>query len=421
MTALRRFANNLYIVGILMVLTCSTSRALPPPLHLSTGATLNVPLYGQQTNVWCWDASSLMVIKYFRPLSPLKQCDLANQATNVNNCCNNPFPTICVHTGWQMLSNNGFVFSDSSSALSWDDLRKQIDSGRPVLYAWGWNGGGGHMMVATGYYNLLNQNFVEINNPWPPASSGGSGGAKESYTYAAWVGGPGYDHVFWHDWYNVADKTKIVVRPRPFPIFATIPIIPIGPGPVEQSARVPDLIINQAMRTLQAITKATSDIQLQTLGTRSAQGARLGTPVREYSVGLSSLQAFKAGMDPSRIVGGGNEFFFPVFIGVQAQSGIRIVRVGSEAKTESVGGAAIARQLAAMTGTKLSASSTVAIDAVRIPALGLYFLARGNGASLQLASLYDVPAYDLRHGAYRSAASIFASLGAIARRQKGAM
>ena len=31
------------------------------------GATLPVPLYGQQTNVWCWDASSLMVIKYLRP------------------------------------------------------------------------------------------------------------------------------------------------------------------------------------------------------------------------------------------------------------------------------------------------------------------------------------------------------------------
>jgi hypothetical protein len=380
-----------------------------------------VPLYGQQTNVWCWDASSLMVIKYFRPSSALKQCDLANQATGVNNCCNNPFPVVCVHTGWEMLSNNGFVFSDSSTALSWSDLRHQIDSGIPVLYAWGWNGGGGHMMVAIGYFGFLNQQFVEINNPWPPPSGSGSGGARESYTYAAWVGGAGYNHVFWHDWYNVVDKTKIVLRPRPFPIFATNPPIPIGPGPVEKNIRVPDVVVNQAERTLQALQRAPAAIQMQTLGTRSAAGSRLGTPLREYIVGLNSLREFKAGMDPNRIIGGGNEFFFPIFVGAQAQSAVRVIDQNGKAVTESIGGTAIVKQLAAVLGKSLSGSPASTINAVRIPALGLYFVTRGEGMNLQLASLYDVPIFELRQGAFRSASSIFSSLGAIARTQKGAM
>src|SRR5690242_7589728 len=56
-------------------------RALPPVISLGLGDQLAVPLYGQQTNVWCWDASSLMVIKYFRPSSPLTQCQIATQAT----------------------------------------------------------------------------------------------------------------------------------------------------------------------------------------------------------------------------------------------------------------------------------------------------------------------------------------------------
>src|SRR4051794_37493058 len=54
---------------------------VPPPIRsLGIGEQLAVPLFGQETNVWCWDASSLMVIKYLRPASSLTECQIATQA-----------------------------------------------------------------------------------------------------------------------------------------------------------------------------------------------------------------------------------------------------------------------------------------------------------------------------------------------------
>lgn len=424
MRAVAAGSKRVILATMMATLVVSVSSGAPPPaiLHLSTGARLNVPLYGQQTNVWCWDASSLMVIKYYRPFSTLKQCDLANQATNVNNCCNNPFPTICIHTGWEMLSNNGFGFSDSGSALSWNDLRAQINAKTPVLYAWGWNGGGGHMMVAVGYYTLFRQRYVQINNPWPPSSGSSSGGAQESYTYAAWVGGSGYDHIFWHDWYNVVDKIRIRT-PHPLPYFPQAPMVLIGPGPVERIVQVPNAVMNEAERTLDALRKAPRDVQaLDGLGEGLAKNARLGSPIREYIVGLDSLRSFKRGMDAKRIVRGGNEFFFSIVVSGRAQSSVRVIATSQErAQTESIGNVALARQLESVLGKRASEFSRTPLNAVRIPALGLYFVSRMEGSRLQLASLYDVPVYQLRKGAYLNADAVFGNLGAIARKEKAAM
>ena len=402
---------------------------------LSTGAKLNVPLYAQQTNVWCWDASSLMVIKYYRPASPLRQCDLANQGTHVihHNCCNNPFPVICVHAGWQMLSNNGFTFSDSANALSWDDLRKQIDSNTPVLYAWGWYGGNvGHMMVAVGYYTLLGQPYVEINNPWPPQNPllFNTGGAHESYAYAAWVDGPGYNHVTWHNWYDIVDTTQLMSHPilpqrqPPTPQFSITPPVPIGPEPIEKAAPVPKPVVLEAQRTLDALRRAPSDVQMENgLGEGAAAHARLGSPMREYIVGLNSLRMFKRGMDPARLIRDGREFFFPILVDGQVKSSVRVILTSDQrALTESIGSVTLAEDLGAIgLSGRLSESPSTATNAVRILALGLYFVARTQEGQVQLASLYGVPAYKLSKGAYQNAEDIFSILGAIARRERGAM
>lgn len=411
----------------LFVLSLHSSAIGGPPPHapvtLSTGKKLAVPLYGQQTSVWCWDASSLMVIKYYRPTSPLKQCDLANQATNVTSCCNTPIPSECVHTGWEMLSSNGFAFDDSTSPLSWNDLRWQIDHGFPVLYAWGWNGGGGHMMVAIGHITLGKLHWVVINNPWPPSSSSSSGGAQETYTYDAWVGGTGYDHVFWHDWYNIVDKQRRYVHP---PIaFPSTPIMPVGPGPVERATVIPEYVLAQARRTLDEIRSARPDVQTQLgLGAGAASRATLGTPLREYMVTLDALRSYKSGENPARIVAGGNEYLFPIVAGGTTASSVRVVAVSKEqAQTESIGNVALARRISTMPSIsgRTRKFSRTAINAVKVPALGLYLIARVMNGKLQLASLYDESAFRIHANEYEDAAQIFGRLAAIARREKGAM
>jgi hypothetical protein len=141
--------------------TCVT----PAQSHLA------VTLRPQQTGMWCWAASGQMVMEYLGV--NVQQCTQANDEFGRSDCCASPTPSACVNGGWPQFDKYGFTFQrTSSTALSWNDLQKELaDTScgrRPVAFSWGWTGGGGHMMVAIGYQTVNNVNFVEINDPWAP-------------------------------------------------------------------------------------------------------------------------------------------------------------------------------------------------------------------------------------------------------------
>lgn len=387
----------------------------PPIISLGVGDQLAVPLYGQETNVWCWDASSLMVIKYFRPASRLRQCDLATQATSgVATCCKTPIPTPCVHPGWEMLSKNGFAFDSTGSALAWNDLKAQISSKKkPVLFAWGWNGGGGHMLVATGWFALAAHSYVRVNNPWPPGS-----GAKESYTYEAWVGGPGYDHITWANWYNIEPKIIITRPPISFQTFKFV--LPPGPDPLRGNLVVHPDIARRATTTLNEIRTIPPALapHLGFATAEEAKAAQLGTPLREYSVHLDTLRAYTPSVPAAKVLAGGTTLFYPVVARGVIRSSVRVSAPAGEApKTISIGdtGTAGHLQLLEELSPRLRAGGGESIPAVRIPALGLYFVARPSGSTLQVASLFDVPAYGLKRGSYENLETVLARLAPIAK------
>ena len=158
---------------------------------------LPVSLYAQETNVWCWAASGQMVMSYLG--YPVSQCAQANEATGRTDCCNSPTPAACVTTGWPDFAAYGFSSSSTSwgTALSWSSLYNEIAGNRrPVAFAWGWTGGGGHMMVAIGARTIGTSNFVTMNDPWAP-----NWGGQSDLLYSAFVSGSGYSH--WTDIYNV--------------------------------------------------------------------------------------------------------------------------------------------------------------------------------------------------------------------------
>jgi hypothetical protein len=388
----------------------------PPIIRLGVGEQLPVPLLGQETNVWCWDASSLMVIKYFRPTTSLTECQIATQATpGVSSCCTTPFPTACVHPGWEMLSKNGFSFSSTSTALSWADLKAQISTKKkPVLFAWGWNGGGGHMLVATGWFTLAGQDYVDVNNPWPPTT-----GAKESYTYAAWVGGPGYDHITWDNWYNIVDTSKIIkVNPNIFREFKVQPVP--GPDPLKGKLAVHPEILRRATTTLDAIRTAPPELsrELGFAAGEDAKQAQLGTPLREYSVHLDSLRSYAPKVPAVKLLSGGTTLFYPVVARGVIRSSVRVSAPTPEsAKTLSIGDTATAENLQRLESLapQLRTAGGSPVPAVRIPALGLYFVARPHGGGLEVASIFDVPAYGLKRGSYESLEAVLARLAPIAK------
>ena len=162
----------------------------------ASAASVPVAMDAQETRLWCWAASGAMTMNYLHPSSNVQQCDEANKRFGEDDCCNSPVPTACVNGGWPQYTKYNFTASKTSNkGLSWDQIRNQIYCAKkPFAFSWHWNGGGGHMLVATGYKTSDDTNYVSVIDPT---------GDFEIYTYDKYVGGPSYDHTHWNDFYDI--------------------------------------------------------------------------------------------------------------------------------------------------------------------------------------------------------------------------
>jgi hypothetical protein len=174
--------------------------------NLNNGGTipasksLQVALYSQQTDMWCWAASGQMCMSFLGATVDISQCTEATKEFGRNDCCNTPTPNNCVNGGWPEFEKFGFAASVTNyMALSWSQLTAQIDSQKPVAFSWAWTGGGGHMMVATGYSLAGNDSLVHINDPWEP-----NVGKQYWISYSDYVSGS--DHTHWNDFYSITKQ-----------------------------------------------------------------------------------------------------------------------------------------------------------------------------------------------------------------------
>jgi hypothetical protein len=144
-----------------------------------------------------------MTMNFVHPASNIQQADEANKRFGRTDCGNSPTPAACINGGWPEYAKYGFTFDKTSNAaLSWKDLKNEIYCRKkPFAFSWHWDGGGGHMMVATGYVQIGEVAYVAVNNPWPP-----TGGTREIVTYDTYVGNAAMDHTHWDDFYNITYK-----------------------------------------------------------------------------------------------------------------------------------------------------------------------------------------------------------------------
>jgi hypothetical protein len=100
-------------------------------------------------------------------------------------------PGPCLDGGWPQPDQYGFSFRTTNRApLAWDELRSEIYcGGRPVLFSWQWEGGGGHVMAVVGYETRAGRNYLKIADPLPTGL-----GEQRVIPYEAYVSGAGYTH-----------------------------------------------------------------------------------------------------------------------------------------------------------------------------------------------------------------------------------
>ncbi len=168
---------------------------------------LDIPLQLQETALWCWAASTQMILKYMG--QPLTQCEQANRQFVREDCCESDRSWRCVDTSWPRFYEHGFTSDSIDGALSWQQLKAELDAKRPIAFSWEWKLGGGHMMVAVGYSE---PDKVYVNDPWDYV------GAGETRDQERWQGDlmvipykeyvEGEDHTHWRDYFNIRPKRE---------------------------------------------------------------------------------------------------------------------------------------------------------------------------------------------------------------------
>lgn len=118
-----------------------------------------------QTN-WCWAATATSVSHFYWSWSSWTQCKVAGAELGRTDCCNSTVPSAC-NVPWYLdkalTRTKNFV--SITGQVSFQQVRDEIDAGRPVGARIGWNGGGGHFMVIYGYSRVLGTEYFDIDDP----------------------------------------------------------------------------------------------------------------------------------------------------------------------------------------------------------------------------------------------------------------
>ena len=119
------------------------------------------PLDPQEESEWCWAAVAQSVAKYFDE-SAQSQCAIAGLVMKDGNCCDNPVGCNEPAALTKALTKVGKPPELVNRPLIPRELQKELDEHRPVCIRIGWDGGGGHFVVITGY-QVLTSGALHVN------------------------------------------------------------------------------------------------------------------------------------------------------------------------------------------------------------------------------------------------------------------
>ena len=128
---------------------------------------LDFAMQHQKQTEWCWAATSVSVSAYYDPRTSWTQCSMANAEKGLTTCCDDGSGDACNAPNRLdlPLARAGVLDHKQTGPLDYDDVRREIDAGRPLACRIGWSCGGGHFAVIDGYRSSGGE-WVSIDDPW---------------------------------------------------------------------------------------------------------------------------------------------------------------------------------------------------------------------------------------------------------------
>lgn len=156
-TIIRR---RIFCLGMILIIGIGLVVSPPSAYADSTVKKLNIPIYIQAMDEWCWAASSKSV-SVFLGGSDATQCQYVRWGKGSSECHNVPgdfYADVERALLGGGISNPGIA---TASTLSYGMIQRQINAGKPIMMRWAWESSGkssessgnniGHILVINGY------------------------------------------------------------------------------------------------------------------------------------------------------------------------------------------------------------------------------------------------------------------------------
>ena len=134
-----------------------------------------------------------------------------------------------------------------------------------------------------------------------------------------------------------------------------------------------------------------------------AKNAQLGEPLNLFSVRLDSLNAYKGDANAFGLLQDAHKVIYPVTADQQVVSSMSVTQRGDGWRATDFGNAALTKALVAHRQSKDD-------FVVWVPAMKIYFSARGSGESLMFTPIMDDPRFGFQAGEGIPASRAFAVL-----------
>ena len=103
----------------------------------------------QAQTQWCWAAVGVGLSSLYDSAMPRRQCEVVSSEFGDDTCCSHGAANQC-NKPWyldRVLRRLGYLDSIIRGAVSYQKVREEIETGRPVAIRVGWSGGGAHFLA----------------------------------------------------------------------------------------------------------------------------------------------------------------------------------------------------------------------------------------------------------------------------------